>query len=97
MWGAKLAFGPRPGPLEVPASLTLKVQKSEASGCRGSDLPMWQPRRRFAGLPNATNDCALLRQGDLATIGRRAAVADFHELKLKVTIGWPGWSSTSTT
>jgi hypothetical protein len=27
----------------------------------------------------------------MATIGRRAAVADFHGLKLKGTIGWLAW------
>ncbi|MGH2554577.1 MAG: NAD(P)/FAD-dependent oxidoreductase, partial [Actinomycetota bacterium] len=32
-----------------------------------------------------------LDKGAMATIGRRAAVADFRGLKLKGTIGWLAW------
>ena len=34
---------------------------------------------------------AYLDKGNMATIGRRAAVADVHGLKLKGSIGWLAW------
>jgi NADH dehydrogenase len=70
----------------------------------GGELPMLSPPAmqagRYAaraivagvrGSPNAVKPFRYVDKGTMATIGRRAAVADLHGLKLKGTIGWLAW------
>jgi NADH dehydrogenase len=70
----------------------------------GIELPMLSPPAMQAGryvaraivdrVIGATGQRKLFRyvdKGTMATIGRRAAVADFHGLKLKGTVGWLAW------
>jgi NADH dehydrogenase len=70
----------------------------------GGELPMLSPpamqagrfvaRAIVAGATGSTNRLKPFRfvnKGTMATIGRRAAVADLHGLKLKGTIGWLAW------
>jgi NADH dehydrogenase len=47
---------------------------------------------RIAGRPDG-KPFRYVHQGDLATIGRRAAVVKFGPLKLKGFIGWLFWSA----
>lgn len=68
------------------------------------ELPMLSPPAMQAGryaarsiLARASGDAGRRKpfhyvdKGTMATIGRRAAVADFHGLKLKGVIGWLAW------
>jgi NADH dehydrogenase len=70
----------------------------------GGELPMLSPPAMQAGryvaraivdrVTGATGHRKAFRyrdKGTMATIGRRAAVADFRGLKLKGTIGWMAW------
>jgi NADH dehydrogenase len=70
----------------------------------GGELPMLSPPAMQAGrfvaraiVASATGSTGRLKpfrfvdKGTMATIGRRAAVADLHGLKLKGTIGWLAW------
>jgi NADH dehydrogenase len=70
----------------------------------GGDLPMLSPPAMQAGryvagaivdrMTGATGPRKPFRyvdKGTMATIGRRAAVADFRGLKLRGTIGWLAW------
>jgi NADH dehydrogenase len=69
----------------------------------GGELPMLSPpamqagryvarsiRARAAG-QDAPQPFRYVDKGTMATIGRRAAVADLHGLKLRGTIGWLAW------
>jgi NADH dehydrogenase len=73
---------------------------SEGSG----ELPMLSPPAmqagryvaraivaRAMGSANRGKPFRFVDKGTMATIGRRAAVADLHGLKLKGTIGWLAW------
>jgi NADH dehydrogenase len=70
----------------------------------GGELPMLSPPAMQAGrfvaraiVASAAGSTERLKpfrfvdKGTMATIGRRAAVADLHGLKLKGTIGWLAW------
>jgi NADH:quinone reductase (non-electrogenic) len=70
----------------------------------GGELPMLSPPAMQAGryvakaiMDQSTGKVDRRRpfryvdKGTMATIGRRAAVADFHGFKLKGTIGWLAW------
>jgi NADH dehydrogenase len=46
---------------------------------------------RATGSPGSGKPFHYIDKGTMATIGRRAAVADLHGLKLKGTIGWLAW------
>lgn len=70
----------------------------------GGELPMLSPPAMQAGryvaraiVDRATGETRMRKpfryidKGTMATIGRRAAVADLHGFKLKGTIGWLAW------
>jgi len=70
----------------------------------GNELPMLSPPAmqagryvaraildRANGAANARKPFRYVDKGTMATIGRRAAVADIHGLKLRGTIGWLAW------
>jgi NADH dehydrogenase len=70
----------------------------------GGELPMLSPPAmqagryaaraivaRATGSANRGKPFRFVDKGTMATIGRRAAVADLHGLKLKGTIGWLAW------
>jgi NADH dehydrogenase len=70
----------------------------------GGELPMLSPPAmqagryvgrdivaRAGGVGDDRRPFRYLDKGTMATIGRRAAVADFHGLKLRGTIGWLAW------
>jgi NADH dehydrogenase len=70
----------------------------------GGELPMLSPPAmqagryvakaivaRAAGSAGRLKPFRYLDKGTMATIGRRAAVADLHGLKLRGTIGWLAW------
>jgi NADH:quinone reductase (non-electrogenic) len=70
----------------------------------GGELPMLSPPAMQAGrfaaraiVDRATGSAdrgkpfRYIDKGTMATIGRRAAVADFHGLKMRGTIGWLAW------
>jgi NADH:ubiquinone reductase (H+-translocating) len=70
----------------------------------GDELPMLSPPAmqagryvarvivdRVTGATGPRKPFGYLDKGTMATIGRRAAVADFRGLKLKGTIGWLAW------
>jgi NADH dehydrogenase len=70
----------------------------------GGELPMLSPPAmqagryvarvivaRAIGSANQGKPFHFVDKGTMATIGRRAAVADLHGLKLKGTIGWLAW------
>jgi NADH:quinone reductase (non-electrogenic) len=46
---------------------------------------------RATGAAHGRKPFGYIDKGTMATIGRRAAVADFHGLKLRGTIGWLAW------
>jgi NADH:ubiquinone reductase (H+-translocating) len=46
---------------------------------------------RAIGATETRKPFQYLDKGTMATIGRRAAVADFHGLKLRGTVGWLAW------
>lgn len=70
----------------------------------GGELPMLSPPAmqggryvareivaRATGAPEDQRSFRFIDKGTMATIGRRAAVAEFHGLKLRGTIGWLAW------
>jgi len=70
----------------------------------GGELPMLSPPAmqagryvarsivaRATGMADRRKPFRYVDKGTMATIGRRAAVADVHGLKLKGTIGWLAW------
>src|SRR5205807_8419476 len=76
---------------------------SVTDGRGEAELPMLSPPAMQAGRYVAKSILARARggaepppfryvdKGTMATIGRRAAVADVHGLKLKGTLGWLAW------
>lgn len=91
--------------LRLPGHPEVFVIGDAASVVEGDgELPMLSPPAMQAGRyaaksileqardqPGSRKPFHYVDKGTMATIGRRAAVADFHGLKLKGVIGWLAW------
>ena len=85
--------------LRVPGKDGVYVIGDAASvATRGGELPMLSPPAMQAGryvarsiLGNEQPPFRYVDKGTMATIGRRAAVADVRGLKMKGTLGWLAW------
>lgn len=91
--------------LRLPGHLNVYVIGDAAAVSRGAgELPMLSPPAMQAGRfvakaivaralggPDPGGPFRYVDKGTMATIGRRAAVADVHGFRLKGTVGWLAW------